>query len=110
MRVFHARVLDAREHTGFDELGGQLFATLRQPFRFFVKEVALDLSPGGGKLDARFAVGCAGAVLGVGCLPSGPAQRPSRTRINLNPAMGGTEVAQRRKDAKGCALVRTHPV
>ena len=41
------------------ELGGQLFATLRQPFRFFVKEVALDLSPGGGKLDARFAVGCA---------------------------------------------------
>jgi len=24
-----------------------------------VKEVALDLSPGGGKLDARFAVGCA---------------------------------------------------
>ena len=41
------------------ELNGQLFATLRQPFRFFTKEVALDLSPGGGKLDARFAVGCA---------------------------------------------------
>jgi uncharacterized protein YxjI len=41
------------------ELNGQLFATLRQPFRFFVKELDLDLSPGGGKLDARFAVGCA---------------------------------------------------
>ena len=41
------------------ELNGQLFATIRQPFRFFTKEVDLDLSPGGGKLDARFAVGCA---------------------------------------------------
>lgn len=41
------------------ELNGQLFATLRQPFRLFVKELDLDLSPGGGKLDARFAVGCA---------------------------------------------------
>jgi hypothetical protein len=28
----------------------------------------------------------------------------------LNPAMGGADVAQRRRDAKGCALVRTHPV
>ena len=41
------------------ELGGQRFASLRQPFRFFVKELALDLSPGDGKLDARFSVGCA---------------------------------------------------
>lgn len=40
------------------ELDCQLFATLRQPFRFFIKEVALDLPPAGGKLDARFAVGC----------------------------------------------------
>jgi hypothetical protein len=30
--------------------------------------------------------------------------------IILNPAMGGADVAQRRRDAKGCALVRTHPV
>ena len=41
------------------EFHGHLFATIRQPFRFFTKEVDLDLSPSGGKLDARFAVGCA---------------------------------------------------
>jgi len=41
------------------ELGGHRFASLRQPFRCFVKELDLDLSPGDGKLDARFAVGCA---------------------------------------------------
>jgi len=27
----------------------------------------------------------------------------------LNPAKGGADVAQRRRDAKGCALVHTHP-
>ena len=28
--------------------------------------------------------------------------------LNLMPAMGGREVTQRRKDAKGCASARTH--
>ena len=41
------------------ELNGQLVATLKQNFRFFIKEVVLDLSPGGDKLDHRFAIGCA---------------------------------------------------
>jgi hypothetical protein len=41
------------------ELHGQLVATLRQTFRFFIKEEVLDLSPGGDKLDHRFAVACA---------------------------------------------------
>jgi hypothetical protein len=41
------------------ELNGQLVATLRQTFRFFIKEEVLDLSPGGDKLDHRFAVACA---------------------------------------------------
>ena len=30
--------------------------------------------------------------------------------ITLNPAMRGADVAQRRRDAKRCALVHTHPV
>jgi hypothetical protein len=29
--------------------------------------------------------------------------------ITLNPAMRGADVAQRRRDAKRCALVHTHP-
>jgi hypothetical protein len=41
------------------ELNGQLVGTLKQKFRFFTKEVVLDLSPGNGQLDPRFAVGCA---------------------------------------------------
>ena len=41
------------------ELHGQLVATLKQKFRFFIKEEVLDLSPGGDKLDHRFAVACA---------------------------------------------------
>jgi len=41
------------------ELRGERVATVTQKFRFFSKEVVLDLSPGNGKLDARFAVGCA---------------------------------------------------
>ena len=45
------------------ELNGQLVATLRQTFRFFIKEQVLDLSPGGDKLDHRFAVACALLVL-----------------------------------------------
>ena len=40
------------------ELNGQLVATLQQKFRFFSKEVVLDLSPGGDKIDHRFAVAC----------------------------------------------------
>lgn len=45
------------------ELHGQLVATLRQKFRFFIKEELLDLSPGGKALDHRFAVACALLVL-----------------------------------------------
>jgi hypothetical protein len=45
------------------ELNGQLVATLRQIFRFFIKEELLDLSPGGDRLDHRFAVACALLVL-----------------------------------------------
>ena len=30
--------------------------------------------------------------------------------VTLDPAMGGSDVTQRRKDAKGCAFVFTHPV
>jgi hypothetical protein len=45
------------------ELHGQLVATLRQKFRFFIKEEMLDLSPGGDRLDHRFAVACALLVL-----------------------------------------------
>ena len=41
------------------ELHGQLVATLRQTFRFFIKEEVLDLSPGGDTLDHRFAIACA---------------------------------------------------
>lgn len=41
------------------ELHGQLVATLRQTFRFFIKEEVLDLSPGGDMLDHRFAIACA---------------------------------------------------
>ena len=41
------------------ELHGQLVATLKQKFRFFIKEEMLDLSPGGDALDHRFAVACA---------------------------------------------------
>jgi hypothetical protein len=45
------------------ELHGQRVATLRQIFRFFIKEELLDLSPGGDRLDHRFAVACALLVL-----------------------------------------------
>jgi hypothetical protein len=45
------------------ELNGQLVATLRQKFRFFIKEEVLDLSPGGDRLDHRFAIACALLVL-----------------------------------------------
>jgi len=45
------------------ELNGQLVATLRQAFRFFIKEEVLDLTPGGDRLDHRFAVACALLVL-----------------------------------------------
>jgi hypothetical protein len=45
------------------ELHGQLVATLRQKFRFFIKEEMLDLSSGGDRLDHRFAVACALLVL-----------------------------------------------
>jgi hypothetical protein len=45
------------------ELNGQLAATLRQKFRFFIKEEVLDLSPGGDRLDHRFAIACALLVL-----------------------------------------------
>jgi hypothetical protein len=41
------------------ELHGQLVATLRQTFRFFIKEEVLDLTPGGDRLDHRFAIACA---------------------------------------------------
>jgi hypothetical protein len=41
------------------ELHGELVATLRQTFRFFIKEEVLDLTPGGDKLDHRFAIACA---------------------------------------------------
>ena len=45
------------------ELYGRPVATLRQIFRFFIKEEILDLSPGGDQLDHRFAVACALLVL-----------------------------------------------
>ncbi len=41
------------------ELNGQRVATLQQTFRFFSKEVVLDLSPGGSKLPPSFGIGCA---------------------------------------------------
>jgi len=41
------------------ELNGQRVATLKQNFRFFIKEQVLDLSTGAGKVDPRFAIGCA---------------------------------------------------
>ncbi len=41
------------------ELHGQLVATLKQKFRFFIKEELLDLSPGGDRFDHRFALACA---------------------------------------------------
>jgi hypothetical protein len=37
------------------------------------------------------------------------ASAPPAGLIILNPAMGGADVAQRRRDAKRCALVHTHP-
>jgi hypothetical protein len=39
-----------------------------------------------------------------------PAPLRAAESVSQNPAMGGADVAQRRRDAKGCALVRTHPV
>ncbi len=45
------------------ELNGQLVATLRQTFSLFIKEEVLDLSPGGDRLDHRFAIACALLVL-----------------------------------------------
>lgn len=45
------------------ELHGQLVATLKQKFRFFIMEEMLDLSPGGDRLDHRFAVACALLVM-----------------------------------------------
>jgi hypothetical protein len=45
------------------ELHGQLVATLKEKFRFINKEEMLDLSPGGDRLDHRFAVACALLVL-----------------------------------------------
>ncbi len=41
------------------ELHGQLVATLKQKFRFSIREEMLDLSPGGDRLDRGFAVACA---------------------------------------------------
>lgn len=41
------------------ELDGQLVARIRQVFRFFVKEYALDLTPGQGKVDPRFVLAAA---------------------------------------------------
>ncbi|EDY21953.1 conserved hypothetical protein [Chthoniobacter flavus Ellin428] len=41
------------------ELNGQVVATLKQTFRFFIKEEVLDLSPGNGQIDPRFAISCA---------------------------------------------------
>lgn len=41
------------------ELNGQRVATLQQKFRFFIKEEVLDLSPGIGQIDPRFAISCA---------------------------------------------------
>lgn len=40
------------------ELQGQLVARIDQQFRFFVKEFTLDLSPGQGRVDPRFAIAC----------------------------------------------------
>jgi hypothetical protein len=45
------------------ELHGQLVATLKQKWPTFLKEEMLDLSPGGDRLDRRFAVACALLVL-----------------------------------------------
>ena len=45
------------------ELNGQLVATMKQTFSFFIMEEVLDLSPGGDRLDHRFAVACALLVL-----------------------------------------------
>ena len=41
------------------ELGGQKVAGIRQVFRFFTKEFKLDLSMNSGRMDPRFAIGCA---------------------------------------------------
>jgi hypothetical protein len=41
------------------ELGGQVVATVRQVFRFFVKEFTLDLTMNDNRIDPRFAVACA---------------------------------------------------
>ena len=40
------------------ELGGQIMARIDQVFRFFVKEFTLDLTPGQGRIDPRFALAC----------------------------------------------------
>ena len=45
------------------ELHGDLVATLRQKFSLFILEEHLDLSPGGDRLDHRFAVACALLVM-----------------------------------------------
>ena len=41
------------------DIGGTTVATLRQPFRFFIKELQLDLSMAQGRIDSRFAMSCA---------------------------------------------------
>ncbi len=41
------------------EIGGQVVTQIRQVFRFFTKEFAVDLSMGVGKIDPRFALACA---------------------------------------------------
>lgn len=41
------------------ELHGERVASVAQKFTFFGKEVRLDLTGGAGKVDARFAIGCA---------------------------------------------------
>jgi uncharacterized protein YxjI len=40
------------------ELGGQTVARIDQQFRFFVKEFTLDVTPGAGRVDPRFAIAC----------------------------------------------------
>jgi uncharacterized protein YxjI len=40
------------------ELGGQVVARMKQVFRWFTKEFALDLSAAQGRIDPRFAIAC----------------------------------------------------
>ncbi len=49
-------ILPSKHHI---ELNAQEVATIRQIFRFFVKEFELDLSSNQGRVDVRFAVACA---------------------------------------------------